>query len=99
MNFHKTYSATGPLTKTDFWNWADALFGVNLNNGEGLTGLYMPGDNPQGTGPQPLAYDAAAQWFSAEGIPVTPVDDSGHTNPFGLMRISAVDSGGLYPLP
>jgi len=89
-----TYSATGPLTKTNFWDWAELLFGTNLSNGEGLTGLFMPGDNPQYTGPQPLTYDLAEQWFSAEGIPITPVDDSGNTNPFGLMRISALDSGG-----
>jgi hypothetical protein len=89
-----TYSATGALTKTDFWQWADQLFGTPLDPGEGLTGLYMPGDDPLNRGPQPMNYDAAENWFVAEGIPMTPVDDSGNTNPFGLMRISAVDSTG-----
>lgn len=89
-----TYSATGALTKTDFWQWADQLFGAGLNPGEGLTGLYMPGDAPQGSTPQSMAFDAAEQWFVAEGIPITPVDDSGDTNPFGLMRILARDTGG-----
>jgi hypothetical protein len=89
-----TYSATGPLAKTNFWDWADQLFGASLTNGQGLTGLYMPGDDPLNRGPQPMAYDPVEQWFAAEGIPVTPVDDSGNTNPFGLMRISALDTGG-----
>jgi hypothetical protein len=89
-----TYSATGSLSKTDFWDWAELLFGTALNSGEGLTGLYMPGDDPLNRGPQPMAYDPGAQWFTAEGIPLTPVDDSGFTNPFGLMRISAADTGG-----
>ena len=29
-------------------------------------------------------------WFAAEGIPILPVDDSGRTNPYPLMKISAV---------
>lgn len=89
-----SYSAGGPLTKTDFWDWADLLFGTHLTSGESLTGLYMPGDDPLDRGPQPMAYDPAARWFAAEGIPITPVDDSGQTNPYGLMRISATDTGG-----
>ena len=28
-------------------------------------------------------------WFSAEGIPVTPYDDSGRPNPYPLMRVQA----------
>jgi hypothetical protein len=89
-----SYSATGPLTKTDFWDWADSLFGTSLTTGEGLTGLYMPGDDPLNRGPQPMTYDSAAQWFAAEGIPLTPINDNGQTNPFGLMRISAQDTNG-----
>jgi hypothetical protein len=89
-----TYSASGPLAKTDFWDWADQLFGTHLSLGEGLTGLYMPGDDPLSRGAQPMAYDAGQQWFAAEGIPITPVDDNGQTNPFGMMRISAYDTGG-----
>jgi hypothetical protein len=29
-------------------------------------------------------------WFSAEGIPVTPFDDLGRSNPFPLMRVQAM---------
>ena len=39
--------------KSDFWDHAAQLFGVNLQPGEGLTGLYMPEDNPLNSG-EPL---------------------------------------------
>jgi hypothetical protein len=77
--------------KTDFWDFADTLFGTTLDAGESLTGLYMPADHPTAPGPQVMTYDAAADWFSAEGIPMTPIDDDGLTNTYPLMRIRAVD--------
>ncbi len=89
-----TYSAAGPVAKTDFWVYADQLFGTSLNPGEGLTGLYMPGDDPLDRGAQPVTYNPAEQWFAAEGIPITPVDDGNHTNSFGMLRIRALDTGG-----
>jgi len=76
--------------KTDFWLYASGLFGVALANGEGLTGLFMPGDDPQNRGPQPMDYNTAG-WFSAEGIPITPTDDGNGTNPYPLMTVSAHD--------
>lgn len=30
-------------------------------------------------------------WFSAEGIPISPFDDAGRENPFSLMRVTARD--------
>jgi hypothetical protein len=77
--------------KTDFWLYGGTLFGVSLRNGEGLTGLFMPGDDPQNRGAQPMAYNAARGWFSAEGIPITPTDDGNRTNPYPLMAVSAHD--------
>jgi hypothetical protein len=74
--------------KTDFWAHAGQLFGVNLPVGQGLLGKYMPADGPQ-TGPQPMTYDAAKRWFTAEGVPITPVDDNGFTNPYPLLRVTA----------
>lgn len=35
----------------------------------------------------------AANWFSADGIPILPVDDAGRTNPYPLMRVQAVTKG------
>ena len=45
------------IGKTNFWQYANDLFGANLSNGEGLTGLYMPRDDPQSRGAQPMEYN------------------------------------------
>ena len=79
------------VTKTDFWQHANALFGVELQNGEGLKGFYMPSDNPNAPGAQAIPYNNTHNWFSAEGIPITPLDDSNWVNPYPLMRVSAWD--------
>ena len=84
-----SYSAG--VAKTDFWLYANSLFGVNLTAGEGLTGLYMPADDPLNRGAQPMDYSAPAGWFSAEGIPITPVDDNLITNTYPLLQIAAHD--------
>ena len=34
-----------------------------------------------------------ANWFSADGIPILPVDDAGRSNPYPLMRVQAVAKG------
>ena len=36
---------------------------------------------------------ANANWFSADGIPIVPVDDAGRSNPYPLMRVQAVAKG------
>ncbi|MFH1137297.1 MAG: cytochrome C [Pseudomonadota bacterium] len=80
---------TTSIGKTDFWTYSSGLFGVNLEAGQGLTGLYMPSDNPQNPGPQLAEYDAVHDWFHAFGLPITPLDDNLATNPYSLMRIGA----------
>lgn len=77
--------------KTGFWLYANSLFGASLAAGEGLTGLFMPADDPQNRGAQPMTYNLAAAWFRAEGIPITPTDDGNRTNPYPLMEVSAHD--------
>jgi len=37
-------------------------------------------------------------WWSADGIPVSPVDDSGRVNPYPLMKIRAIDKGNQQSL-
>lgn len=82
--------------KTDFWIYANTLFGTSLGEGEGLTGLYMPQDHPTDPGAQSMEYDDLHAWFSAEGIPITPTDDDMLSNTYPLMRIRALraDTGG-----
>lgn len=74
--------------KTNFWDHADELFGVQLEPGEGLGGLYMPADAPK-PGPQPMDFDAASGEWVARGLPITPIDDAGLTNEYPLLRITA----------
>ena len=81
---------THSIGKTNFWQYANYLFlGILLNEGEGLTGLYMPNDTPQTKGPQTMPYDSTKGIFAAFGIPITPIDDAQATNPYALMRIRA----------
>jgi len=91
-----SFSYSAASSKTDFWVYANSLFGAALQPGQGLTGLYMPEDHPTDPGPQPMTYNVTHGWFSAEGIPITPKDDTMNVNPFPLMRVAALDgtSGG-----
>ena len=82
---------TKSIGKTNFWPYGGALFGMTLQPGQGLLGYYMPGDDPLRRGPQPMAYEATAQAFTALGIPITPLDDALNTNTYPLMRISAAE--------
>jgi len=91
------YSATTDSTgsrnsasigKTDYWDYADILFGGPFDLGEGLTGLYMPDDAPN-PGAQNMVWDATHGWFAAAGVPIFPTDDLGATNPYPLMRLTA----------
>ena len=84
-------NSTSLRGKTDFWDHAQDLFGISLNAGEGLTGLYMPQDHPSRPGPQEMDYHAADKRFSAEGIPITSIDDDALTNAFPLMRVRALN--------
>lgn len=76
--------------KTDFWTYAPFLFGVNLTQGQGLTGLFMPAQAPTLAQTQ-LTWDNASRMFSAAGIPIVPIDDQGVVNRYPLLRITAFD--------
>jgi hypothetical protein len=82
--------------KTDFWSYANALFDVTLPVGQGLTELYMPADDPQVRGSQLMEYSLNKEMFSAEGIPITPTDDTLIDRPYPLLPVS---SRQYYPAP
>ena len=86
-----SYSYSTESEKTNFWVHANALFGTTLQPGEGLTGFFMPQDHPADSGPQSMVFNAAHNWFSGEGIPITPLDDDLNMNPYPLMRVTATD--------
>lgn len=96
---HLTYQAVADpsgsmnatsVGKTDFWTAAGALFGQAPAPDHGLSGRAMPG---AANAPQPMAPDAAHGGWSAEGIPITRVDDAGRLNAYPMMRITARDAG------
>ncbi len=75
--------------KTNFWDYAESLYGVRLGPDEGLKGFSMPSN-----GPAAMRFDAAHEWFTAEGIPITPYDDEGRKNEYPMMRVKARDASG-----
>jgi len=57
-------------------------------------GRYMPGiDDPYyANDPQAFSgYDGSKTWFTAQGVPMTSIDDAGRFNSYPLMRVQAVD--------
>ena len=80
-----TYSAG----KTNFWDFVQPLFGKALQPDVGLTGNPAPSRTPA-----PLAYDAQNDWFTADGIPLTPYDDNGGLNFYPMVRVVARDDQG-----
>ncbi|MCX6629541.1 MAG: Ig-like domain-containing protein, partial [Candidatus Solibacter sp.] len=67
------------------------LFGTAPAVETGLTGNRMPGSKNQ---PQPMKFETAQNWFTADGIPATPFDDNGNKNYYPMMRLTAADSTG-----
>ncbi len=78
--------------KTNFWERVQQLYGASLAPDEGLAGNDMPGT---ANTPQPMHFDSAHNWFIAEGVPITPVDDDGRPNNYPMMRLETRDSGGV----
>jgi hypothetical protein len=82
---------TTSIGKTDFWDWVVSLFGATITPDEGLAGHDMPGLINV---PQTMDFDAVFDWFSGEGIPITPYDDDGHKNYYPMMNLVARNSSG-----
>jgi len=86
----------GGITKSNFWDYAFDLFGLDPQPDEGLAfGQKMPGILApySANDPQPFNhFDNAKKWFAADGIPILPIDDAGQTNAYPLMRVSATES-------
>jgi hypothetical protein len=78
--------------KTNFWEHSLELFGAAPPVDQGLAGYSMPG---LGNTPQVMDFDAGNQWFSAEGVPITPTEDLGHSNAYPMMRLEARDANGM----
>ncbi|MCC6670451.1 MAG: hypothetical protein IT458_05275 [Planctomycetes bacterium] len=75
--------------KTNYWSFADVLYGGSKTPDTGLAGHNMPGPQNQ---PQAMAFAPATATFHAEGIPITPYDDARHKRPYPMMRVVARDA-------
>ncbi len=82
---------TSSIGRTNFWQNCPQMFGVTPMLDEGLAGFSMPG---AANSAQPMRFDTAPNWFTAEGIPLTPYDDAGRKNAYPLMRLVATDALG-----
>lgn len=87
--------------KGNFYSYAAALYGASLAPDQGLAGWNMPGamNVPQGMLFEPVNQPAPGastpvNWFRAEGIPITPLDDARRKNTYPMMLLVARDSSG-----
>jgi hypothetical protein len=80
---------TSSSGKTNFWRYVASLFGVSPANDIGLTGNPTPSRTPA-----PMTYNATWNWFEADGIPVTPVDDANNKNFYPMVNVVAKDARG-----
>jgi cytochrome c5 len=84
------------MGKGNFYTYAEALFGATLAPETGLAGWPMPGLSNI---PQTMLFEQTNQpapgvftrvnWFRAEGIPISPYDDSHNKNAYPMMRLIA----------
>lgn len=94
LSYEAVADSTGSINttssnKTNFWQYALSMFGVNLANDVGLAG------NPTAsTRPAPMTYNSTYGWFAAEGIPITPVDDQFRKNFYPMVKVVARDLSG-----
>jgi hypothetical protein len=96
VTYEAVADGTGSINRTsqgkaNFFQYAQALWGIPLQPDQGLAGFRMPG--PANT-PQAMLFDPTQSRFAAIGIPITPYDDQGRTNRYPLMRLVARDSAG-----
>ncbi|MCX6256638.1 MAG: T9SS type A sorting domain-containing protein [Bacteroidia bacterium] len=85
--YHVTYEVPGntySVGKTDFWTYAQQLFGVTLADNIGLTGAGLSG-----------TMTASTDYFKTDGIPLTPYQDTNLNveSPFQLGLFKLYDSG------
>jgi hypothetical protein len=79
------------VPQTNFWEFAEKLFGTNLPDDTGLIGNAMPGISNT---PQPMLWNADHSWWTAEGIPLIPKNKFGDAQAYPLVRVTARNSAG-----
>jgi hypothetical protein len=94
LTYEAVADATGSIntissTKTNFWQYVQSMFGVSPAPDVGLAGNPTPSLTPA-----LMKYNTTQGWFEAEGIPITPIDDSRRKNFYPMVKVVAKDSGG-----
>jgi hypothetical protein len=80
---------TTSASKTNFWNYVQALFLTNPAPDTGLAGAKV-----QSTSPHAMTFNAGLNVWEALGVPTIPYDDAGVRNPYPMAKIVARDSSG-----
>jgi PKD repeat protein len=75
---------TTSADKINFWEHVADMFGAQPADDTGLAGAEMPGASNT---PQPMHFESAHNWFTGEGIPISPFDDAGSVNYYPMMKI------------
>ncbi len=88
VDTHGSMNSTS-IGKTDFWDWALDLFGVQPDENAGLTGNRAPGKTPA-----LMSYDPLMGYWKAEGIPLTPYDDNLNANYYPMVKVVVKDRSG-----
>ena len=94
LTYQATADASGSIntissTKTNFWQYAQSLFGLSPAPDVGLLGYPMASSTPA-----PMAYSSINNWFEAVGIPITPTDDTNRTNFYPMVQVVAKNTAG-----
>lgn len=81
-NIHLTYvipTNTHSADKTNFWTYVQAIFGASPAPDVGLTGNGMAG----------AMAATPRHYYEATGIPITPIADSGRSDPYPIATVVA----------
>lgn len=94
LTYQATADTTGSInsissTKTNFWQYAQSLFGLSPAPDVGLLGYPMASGTPA-----PMAFNATHNWFEAVGIPITNHDDTNRINEYPMVQVQAKNSAG-----
>ncbi|MDF7798822.1 PKD domain-containing protein [Pontiellaceae bacterium B1224] len=82
---------TTTADKINFWEHVADMFGAQPADDSGLAGYSMPG---VANTPQHMEFETAHNWFTGEGIPISPFDDAGLVNYYPMMKIVVRNDGG-----
>lgn len=91
---------TSSSAKTNFWQYAKALYGAApaLDHGLNLSDPTVSNPTPSSR-PAPMSFNKTWRWFEAEGLPILPYDDTltsaGYNkNYYPMVKVVAKDAKG-----